>query len=69
MPVPYWNEQTLTVGELIEELKKLPSSLPVISEGCDCDGTVIRVSVAQPTYSPDGRMIKPGRAYLERDHQ
>ena len=31
--------ETLSVAELIEELRKLPPDLPVLTEGCDCDGT------------------------------
>jgi hypothetical protein len=32
------NHFFMTVGELMEALKQLPPDLPVIHEGCDCDG-------------------------------
>lgn len=28
----------ITVGELIAELQKMPQDLPVMTQGCDCEG-------------------------------
>lgn len=36
-------QETMTVKELINELKKFPEDLPVITEGCDCYGPALRV--------------------------
>ena len=36
---------TMTVGELIEALSKLDKNLPVTTEGCDCFGAAVKVSV------------------------
>ena len=36
---------TLSVGELIAELEKLPKEAPVFTEGCDCWGTAKDVRV------------------------
>ena len=33
-----FNGRYLTVGELIEKLKSVDASLPVVIEGCDCYG-------------------------------
>ncbi len=30
--------ETITVAELIEELRKMPQNLEVWAEGCDCTG-------------------------------
>lgn len=37
--------ENLSVGELIEELKKFDSTLPVWAEGCDCDNAVTSVGL------------------------
>jgi len=43
-------QETMTVEELIEELKKLDPKLPVITEGCDCDGNVQKVSLVEYNF-------------------
>lgn len=47
--------ETYTVSELIAELQKLPPDLPVITEGCDCNG-------------PAGSVwLQYGTAYIRRE--
>ena len=32
------NDKTMTVAQLIEQLRQMPSDAPVRTEGCDCYG-------------------------------
>ena len=41
------NVVTTTVGELIEELLKVDQSAYVFTEGCDCIGNVVGVTVEE----------------------
>lgn len=43
---------TMTVGELIEELREFDPELPVLTEGCDCDGAAASV-ICHPAWSAD----------------
>ena len=38
-------DETMTCAELIEELQKFPPNFSVITEGCDCNGNCVRVSL------------------------
>lgn len=56
---PWTKEPTLSVRELIEALKNVPEEnldLPVITEGCDCDGDVKGIELD----------LETGRVYIER---
>ena len=44
--------ETLTVAELIEELKKMPQDAFVFHEGCDCLGSAYKVLL-----EPDGTVL------------
>jgi len=55
-------EETMTVEQVIEELKKLDPKLPVVTEGCDCDGNVKSVSVQDYNFRGIDKV-----AYLGRD--
>lgn len=37
--------KTMTVAELIAELQKHPSDAPVLTEGCDCNGNAVAVTM------------------------
>ena len=36
---------TATVGELVAALQQMDQNAPVLTEGCDCYGNVVKVSV------------------------
>ena len=40
---------TFSVGELLEALKTIPADMPVITEGCDCYGTIRQLEVIDGT--------------------
>lgn len=46
----YQNEETMSVAQLIEELKKMPQHLPVRTQGCDCYGGAAKVK--EYIYAP-----------------
>ncbi len=46
---------TMTVGQLLEVLKALPVDAPLMSEGCDCYGSVV-----------SARKLEDGMVLLER---
>ncbi len=46
---------TMTVGQLLEVLKVLPADAPLMSEGCDCYGSVV-----------SARVLEDGMILLER---
>jgi len=58
MIVDEYGGKTMTVGELIIALQKMPNAAPVVTEGCDCDGDAFRV-----VHRPDS-----GDVYIERYH-
>lgn len=46
MKKPYEHEkETMTVKELIDILQTLAPEMPIMSEGCDCYGTVVNVQL------------------------
>lgn len=55
-------EDTMTVAQLIKELEKMPPDLPVVSEGCDCDGDVMSL-VMKEDYNHEPYVL------LSRDQQ
>lgn len=51
-------EKPMTVGELIEALKKVDPNLPVWHEGCDCHGAARSVEVDAATeHDPLGSVM------------
>jgi hypothetical protein len=38
---------TMTVGELIEKLQSIDADLPIVTEGCDCDGEANSIEVKE----------------------
>jgi hypothetical protein len=56
---PWSKQPTLSARELLEALANIPDEnldLPVMTEGCDCDGNVRMVELD----------LEYGRVYLER---
>jgi hypothetical protein len=56
---PWTKEPTMSARELLEALKNIPETnldLPVMTEGCDCDGSVRWVTLD----------LEVGRVYIER---
>ena len=57
--------KTLTVAELRELLENLPRELddmPVVMEGCDCDGRLVNIE-----HNPPDAYVPTGWLYLRRD--
>lgn len=59
---PWTQEPTLSARELLEALKNIPPEhldLPVMTEGCDCDGSVKCITLD----------LEVGRVYIERPEE
>lgn len=56
----------LTVGRLITQLQALPPELPVVVEGCDCDGWAMRVERAEAYEAPYERGTVPAHVRICR---
>lgn len=50
-------QETMTVKELIEELKKYNPNLPVIIEGCDCLGNCFYVKKEYSEYDKETYLV------------
>lgn len=57
----------MTVKELIEALQQLPPDLPVLAEGCDCDGVVGSVTTLSLNDWSGGVWKEALYAYLNRE--
>jgi len=52
-------KKTITVAELIEQLRQLPQHMIVQAEGCDCIGKACGASVQRDVFSgPDYVLIE-----------
>lgn len=56
MPKDFQDNQ-LTVGELIDKLQQFDRSLPVITDGCDCVGEYCDVSYREENEHSVARII------------
>ena len=58
-------DRTMKVKELIEKLQCMDPELPVVSEGCDCDGEVVDAQLIPAYGLRDGKTV----VYLARGEE
>ena len=52
--------KTMTVAELIEALRDMPEDMPVITQGCDCEGNAYSLSITEDPDSGTYVLIERG---------
>jgi len=56
----------MKVSDLIRELRKCPPDLPVVTEGCDCNGDTYAVSIDVSGVLPTCVLIERSDSNIDR---